>query len=237
MAGLNILIIDTCGATGSIALADTTPIPAVLAAASLPGRTASERLIATIKELGATTGLGLPSLAAIAVVNGPGSFTGVRVGLSAAKGLCEAVNLPLIAISRLAVLAHLAQSPLCATVHAILDAGRGEFYSGVYMDGICLGEALLTGDELLAAVAATRGQTADRVVACEATVAQSLAILNPQLLAEPTAADALPLALLRLQGQDFDDVATIDANYLRRTDAQIFAKPRPRTVAGSVQAR
>jgi tRNA threonylcarbamoyladenosine biosynthesis protein TsaB len=37
----------------------------------------------------------------------------------------------------------------------------------------------------------------------------------------------LPLALRRIHAQDFDDVASIDANYLRRTDAEIFAKPRP----------
>ena len=48
---------------------------------------------------------GLRELAAVVVVHGPGSFTGVRVGLSAAKGLCEAGGVPLIAVSRLALLA------------------------------------------------------------------------------------------------------------------------------------
>ena len=48
---------------------------------------------------------------------------------------------------------------------------------------------------------------------------------------EPSAADALPLALDRIGAGDFDDAATLDANYLRRTDAEIFAKPAmPRAV-------
>src|ERR1700722_14699098 len=104
---MKILLIDTCGETGSIALAELLPEPAVLATATLPGRTASERLLSVIRDLAAP----LDSLDAVAVVHGPGSFTGVRVSLSAAKGLCEALNLPLIAISRLAVLAHLAAPP------------------------------------------------------------------------------------------------------------------------------
>src|SRR5260370_4181351 len=136
---MKVLVIDHCGETGSIALADTA-VPAILATATLPGRTASERLLPAIRDLGAAHGVPLRSLGAIAVVHGPGSFTGVRVGLSAAKGLCEALEVPLIAISRLAVLSHLANPAPDARVHAVLDAGRGEFYHGEYAGGVCLRE-------------------------------------------------------------------------------------------------
>jgi tRNA threonylcarbamoyladenosine biosynthesis protein TsaB len=214
---MTILLIDTCGATGSVALADT----AILATTSLPGRTASERLVPAIRDLAAQTSLSLQSLQAIAVVHGPGSFTGVRVGLAAAKGLSHALEVPLIAISRLAVLAHLAQPPAGARIHALLDAGRGEFYAGVYQDGVCLHESLLTRDQLLSTLALEPDPI---VVACEPSVAESL---PARLIGEPTAADALPLALLRIQQRDFDSPATLDANYLRRTDAEIFAKPSP----------
>lgn len=220
---MKILLIDTCGATGSVALTG----PAVPTSVTLPGRTASERLVPAIRDL---AGSGLGSLDAIAVVHGPGSFTGVRVGLAAAKGLCHALQVPLIAVSRLAVLAHLAQPPAGARVHALLDAGRGEFYHGSYQDGVCLSESLLTRDQLLAALSL---ESAPMIIACEPAIAASLAALAPRLLAEPTASDALPLALLRLQQRDFDDVATLDANYLRRTDAEIFAKPVAPTHAGT----
>ena len=215
---MNLLLIDTCGATGSLALADSTR---PLAGATLPGRSAAERLVPTIQALVAGSGLSLGQLDAVAVVHGPGSFTGERVGLSAAKGLCHALNLPLVAISRLAVLARLSGASPAAPVRALLDAGRGEFYSGLYANGLCLHESLLTRDQLLAEL----GREEAQLVVCEQIVAQSLAELVPQLVAEPTAISALPLALARIQQRAFDDPASIDANYLRRSDAEIFAKP------------
>ena len=218
---MKILLIDTCGTTGSIALADTDSASVI--DASLPGRTASERLVPAIKDLVAHAAepASVPS-AAIAVVSGPGSFTGVRVALSAAKGFCEALNLPLVSISRLAVLAHLTRPQSGERVRALLDAGRGEFYSGLYADGICLRETLLTRDQLIAANSA---EPSNLVVTCDPAVAQSVVALAPRLLAEPVAENALPLAFPRIQQRDFDDVAALDANYLRRTDAEIFAKP------------
>lgn len=227
---MKILILDTCGATGSLALADS---GTVLATATLPGRTASERLVPAIRDLAANAGVNLHSLNAIAVVHGPGSFTGVRVGLSAAKGLCEALNVPMIAISRLAVLAQKAQPPFAARVLALFDAGRGEFYAGIYQDGVCLRESLITRDELitLADPKLFPMEQFQAVVTCEAAVAESIPALAPRTFTEPTAEDALPLALPRFHANTFDDVATIDANYLRRTDAEIFAKPRAAAVA------
>jgi tRNA threonylcarbamoyladenosine biosynthesis protein TsaB len=214
---MKILIIDTGGAIGSVALADSECESAVVARVTLPGRSASERLVATIKELTGQPGLGLDALGAVAVVNGPGSFTGVRVGLSAAKGLCEALALPLIAISRLAVLAEMAKA---SRVVALLDAGRGEFYLGEYSGGVRVREALVDLERVLAS-----GKVAETVVTCEAAVAQAVAALAPRLVSEPSAENAWPLVLRRIQAGDFDDAATVDANYLRRTDAEIFAKP------------
>jgi len=239
---LNILLIDTCGATGSLALADTVHAPALVAYASLPGRSAAERLVPAIRSLATDSAINLAELDCVAVVHGPGSFTGVRVGLSAAKGLCHALNLPLVAISRLAVLVSFAQfdppdQPSTAQVRALLDAGRGEFYSGLYAAGACLREALITRDQLFAEHSR---ELQPSFIVCEPVVAQSLTELTPQIVAEPTAADALPLALARIQQRAFDDPATIDANYLRRSDAEIFAKPiapaGPHTSAGQTGA-
>ena len=247
---MKILLIDTCGATGSIALADPTR---PLAVATLPGRSAAERLVPAIHSLVSGSGLNLGQLEAVAVVHGPGSFTGVRVGLSAAKGLCHALNLPLVAISRLAVLASLAQPPAGVPhpspgvphssqshrdgwethINALLDAGRGEFYSGLYANGLCLRESLLTRDQLLAEQCREEAQ----LIVCEPAVVESIATLAPQLVDEPTAISALPLALARIQRRTFDDPATIDANYLRRTDAEIFAKPVAKPIAAAAPPR
>ena len=105
-------------------------------------------------------------------------------------------------------------------MHAVLDAGRGEFYYGEYVGQRCLREVLMGGEDVRAAA------VGGVVVACEAKVAEGLAGLGlgVRVVEEPLAGDALPLALGRIEAGDFDDAATLDANYLRRTDAEIFAK-------------
>jgi tRNA threonylcarbamoyladenosine biosynthesis protein TsaB len=229
---MKLLLIDTCGAMGSIALADVNPSQMssdILASEILPGRSASERLVPAIRLLIEGAGVGLDSLGAIAVVHGPGSFTGVRVGVSAAKGLCEALGVPLIAVSKLAVIAETGPLSLPDQPHGqptcvLLDAGRGEFYYGEYLHGVCRREALLTREQVVSIFTSL-----DRpaFLCCEAAVAESLSQFGPRLVAEPSAGSALPIALRRMQQGDLDEVATLDANYVRRTDAEIFAKPTP----------
>jgi tRNA threonylcarbamoyladenosine biosynthesis protein TsaB len=216
---MRILLIDTAGSEGSVALADTEFAPAVVATEVLPGRTSSERLVPAVRRLMEGRGWRLRELAAVVVVHGPGSFTGVRVGLSAAKGFSEASEVPLIAVSRLALLAAACVDGGGGPVHAVLDAGRGEFYYGEYVGRSRVREGLMKEQDVVAAVAG------GVVVACEAKVAEALGGLGPRMVDEPSAGDSLPFALERIAAGDFDDVATLDANYLRKTDAEIFAKP------------
>ena len=73
------------------------------------------------------------------MVAGPGSFTGLRVGLSAVKAMAEVTGKPILTLSRLAILASMAarlpsSERGVGAVHVVLDAGRGEFYLGVYRD-------------------------------------------------------------------------------------------------------
>jgi tRNA threonylcarbamoyladenosine biosynthesis protein TsaB len=216
---MRVLLIHTAGGEGSVALAETEAAEAIVATEVLPGRSSSERLVPAVRRLMDGVGWRLGELAAVVVVDGPGSFTGVRVGLSAAKGLSEACSVPLIAVSRLALLAAAVDGG-GGPVHAVLDAGRGEFYYGEYVGRRCLREALMSGEEVRAAA---KGGI---VVACEAKVAAGLGALGVgvRMMEEPLAGDALALALGRIEAGDFDDAATLDANYLRRTDAEIFAK-------------
>ena len=217
---MRVLLIHTAGGEGSVALADTDAAKAIVAAEVLPGRSSSERLVPAVRRLMEGLGWRLGELVAVVVVAGPGSFTGVRVGLSAAKGLSEAGGVGLIAVSRLALLASGVEGR-GGPVHAVLDAGRGEFYYGEYVGRRCLREGLMSGEDVLAAA------SGGVVVACEAKVAEALGGLGlgVRMVEEPLAGDALALALGRIAAGDFDDAATLDANYLRRTDMEIFAKP------------
>jgi tRNA threonylcarbamoyladenosine biosynthesis protein TsaB len=217
---MRLLLIDTAGAEGSVALADA---ERVVASEVLPGRTSSERLVPAVKRLMTAKGWKLSELAAVVVVHGPGSFTGVRVGVSAAKGLSEAAGVGLVAVSRLALLAEAVGGE--GKVHAVLDAGRGEFYYGECVGRRMVREGLLPAAELMAAV------KDGEVVVCEPKVADALSSLEPRVVEEPGPGSVLALAVERVRAREFDDAATLDANYLRRSDLEIFAKAAMGNVA------
>ena len=123
-AGLLVLGVDTCGPSGSVALATVEAGRArVLRQIELAGRSYSATLVAAVGELLAGHDVKLGEIAAMVVVSGPGSFTGVRVGLSAVKGLAEPGQIPVVAVSRLAVLAAKA-----GMMSAALDAHRHEVF-------------------------------------------------------------------------------------------------------------
>jgi tRNA threonylcarbamoyladenosine biosynthesis protein TsaB len=216
---MRLLLIHTAGAEGTVALAEGGE---VVATAVLPGRSSSERLVPEVRRLMDEMSWQVRELTAVAVVQGPGSFTGVRVGLSAAKGLCEASGAALIAVSRLELVA--AKGGV-GRVHAVLDAGRGEFFYGDYEGGRGLREDLLIGGEVVAVVAG------GRVVVCEEKVAAAFGGKDLMVVVEPVAGDLLRIALERLGRGAVDDVATVDANYLRRTDFEIKTKLESRTAA------
>lgn len=212
-----VLGIDTCGPEGSIALAEVTTQEVkaqgvtVLHERRLAGRSYSSDLLPAIREILEAHGTTVANLGVIVVVHGPGSFTGVRVGLSTAKGLAQAAGVPVIGISRLQVLA---QKAGCRA--AVLDAGRGEMYFGVAGD--VSGETLLRADEV-------RQRTAGHEIACcEEKTAQVLA--EAHRVDAPTAGDALRFAQSRILSRDYDDLAAMDAHYLRRTEAEVVAERR-----------
>lgn len=201
-----VLAIDTCGPSGTVALGRVEAgSVALLAQIELPGKTYSAQLVPAIRAMLAAGGIDAATLYAILAVNGPGSFTGIRVGVSAAKGFAEALSIPLAAVSRLAVLAAKA-----GTQAAALDAGRNELYFRV-------------GDrETLVASKDLASNPPAALAVCEPAVHWSFP--DAILTAPPTAADALNFAAPRLLSGDFDDTASLDGNYVRRSDAEIFSK-------------
>lgn len=223
------LAIDACGPSGSVALAQLSGEQiSLLGETELAGRTYSATLISAIGELLTAAGAQLAELYAIVVVNGPGSFTGVRVGLSAAKGLAEGASLPVLAVSRLEVLAFKAAAPAAAPA-AALDAHRGEVF-------LRIGEAGEPGRELLANAHELASIVPPATVAvCDDNAAKIFEQAWPALplirVAAPSAADALRLCAPRLAAGEFADLALLDGHYLRRSDAEIFGERNPETGA------
>ena len=95
------------------------------------GYSHAEKLHVFIEEAIAESGITVQDLAAIAVSQGPGSYTGLRIGVSAAKGLCFALNIPLIAVDTLKTLASQAKVSK-GKIIPMLDARRMEVYSEIF---------------------------------------------------------------------------------------------------------
>src|SRR5579863_5088655 len=130
-----LLAIDTSGRQGSIALAraeenDTPRDIEMIEIMPLVGGTFSAQLIPQISTLISSNGYTRDAIGGLAVVCGPGSFTGLRVGLAAVKALAEILNKPIAAVSLLEAVAI--GAVLQGRVLAILDAGRGDVYAGDY---------------------------------------------------------------------------------------------------------
>ncbi|WP_264565559.1 tRNA (adenosine(37)-N6)-threonylcarbamoyltransferase complex dimerization subunit type 1 TsaB [Flavobacterium sp. N3904] len=99
------------------------------------GYSHAERLHVYIEEIIKETGITLRDLAAVAVSQGPGSYTGLRIGVSAAKGLCYALNIPLIAVDTLETLASQV-SVVEGLIVPMIDARRMEVYSAVFSSSL-----------------------------------------------------------------------------------------------------
>jgi tRNA threonylcarbamoyladenosine biosynthesis protein TsaB len=141
-----ILSIDTCLGASSVAVIDG---ERVLAARSEPmTRGHQERIGIIAREAAAEAGVAFTDLARIGVTVGPGSFTGLRVGLAFAKGLATALSIPCVGVTTLEALAYGAEG----FVAAVLDARMGQVYIQIFADGA----ALMAPDALGVGEAAAR---------------------------------------------------------------------------------
>ena len=222
-----LLAVDTSGKEGSVALARApedvraSSELAILDLVPLEGGTFSAQLVPQIAGLLAKHGLEKENIGAFVVASGPGSFTGLRVGLAAIKALAEILGKPIAAVSRLEALARAAG--IRGTVIAALDAGRGEVYTGIYDledTAEMRAERLLTIAELFAEAA---GQM---IVTPEGKLAEAAraAGLQVKQVALPRSDAIARMGWEKLQKGETVSPEDLEANYIRRSDAEIFAK-------------
>jgi tRNA threonylcarbamoyladenosine biosynthesis protein TsaB len=220
-----ILAADTSGKHGSIALVRReTDALRILELVPLQGGTFSAQLIPQLTELLSRHNLSKSDINAFAVASGPGSFTGLRVGLAAIKALAEVLHKPIAAVSLLEVIAfelHFAGGG--NRVLLALDAGRSEAYVGEYEFvaelPICISESLLTLDELARRASQSLVYTPDENVisALASRGAGSQVFRVPR----PDAVSVARLGHLKsLAGQTVSP-EQLDASYIRRADAEI----------------
>jgi tRNA threonylcarbamoyladenosine biosynthesis protein TsaB len=170
----------------------------------------------------------LPEVDCFAAAAGPGSFTGVRVGLAAVKGLAEALAKPVVAVSNLEAVAWFGTAPLRATV---LDARRGQIYGALYNAALELvsPEVVSSFPEWLTTLPQgglefLSTDTAPFRAALAGTPFEKAPLRDvPRALASAIGR----IAAQRLRAGLARDPAEIDANYVRRSDAELFWKDAP----------
>ena len=230
-----LLAVDTSGRKGGITLARGSAEDfEIIESSAIQGGTFSAELIPQISELLARHNFSAQGLDALVAVTGPGSFTGLRVGLTAVKGLAEALKLPIAAVSGLELLAFWAinsvasanggHSAAASAILALIDAGRNEVYAGIYEQH---GASVLKREELLLTTAeaqelASKGSF--RTVTSDTAIAAKFSPI--ETVPYPGSATAARLGLRKLLAGDTVDVLALDANYIRKSEAEYLRKSR-----------
>ncbi len=206
MGKAKVLLIDACGEGAGVALCCGGEL---LASEDLPERGASAGIVGAVRRLLSAQGWKVAELDGVGVVNGPGSFTGVRAGVAAAKGLCESAGLRLAAVSRLSVLCEAAEM---RDGFAVLRAGRDELY---LRDASSGREWMVALEEFLSLAKSVS------VVVSEQSVEKMLGELKPRVH-ELRVGDALGLVHQALRNGG-TDAGLLDANYVRG-EGEIYKK-------------
>lgn len=229
-----ILAIDTCEARGSISL---------FAAARTIAQRAHEGeqdysswLLPAVDAVLADAQTCMSQLDAIAVATGPGSFTGLRVGLTTVKAWAEVYAKPIIGVSRLEALSQSSDAN-SAFVAAFYNAYRGQLFAALYRAAD--GRATRVGDELVISppeflefVDRSAGRQPVSWVSLDPQMITELEAWKPRErigdtmhLVTPVLSPAIAeLASERAADGKFSDPLQLDANYVRRSDAELFWK-------------
>ena len=227
-----ILAVDTCDSRGSLSLAvDGCPKATEFHSGDEPY---SSWIFSATRALLSAGACALNQMDAFAVANGPGSFTGVRVGISAVKALAEVFARPVVAVSRLEVLASQSKSQ-AGHVAAFFDAHRGQVFAGLFAREAWRmrrhGEEMVARFEEFAEWVASQVRglpvawiSPDREAGLVDAVKwrEIAGQIGPAQMPLAPALGALAYEYL-LRGET-QDALDLDANYVRRSDAELLWK-------------
>src|ERR1700722_699648 len=224
-----LLAIDTSGKKSSVALARVTPGQleiVVLEVVPLAGGTFSAQLVPQVAALLERHGHTRKDLIAFAVASGPGSFTGLRVGLAAAKALAEALQKSIASISLLEAVAR--SAAFHGRVLAVIDAGRDDVYVGEYeVDSTTaiscmISERLLSREDLVAKTTSA-DFTGKAIVVTDASLAEMIrglgmaSEIQVDLVEHPDSSVIARLGWEHLQRGQIVRPEELEANYLRHS--------------------
>ena len=219
-----LLAVDTSDKQGSIALARCGPgdVCEVIECASLSGGTFSAQLVPEIAILLGKHGFRKSDLDAFVVVSGPGSFTGLRVGLAAIKALAEILAKPIAAVSMLEVLASGNQGK----VAAVLDAGRKQVFVGEY--DVSGGRTKMTREYLISSDRWSESPVDALIVTPDKTVADTMRQKRLDLLEveRPRADAVVRLGYRKICSGETVSPDVLEAMYIGQSDSEMFVKSK-----------
>lgn len=228
------LAIDTSEMRGSVAARKDGRLAAMLRHASKEDY--SSWLLPAVGECLGETGIGMEEVELLAVSTGPGSFTGVRVGLTTVKAWAEVYGKKVVGVSRLEAIARHAE-PGAPLVAACYDAQRGQMFAALYrrLEGAwerVEQEMVIEAANFLQMATGQGGGERIAWVSLDPELITSLAGWDERALVGDTMqriegdlADKIAeIAEERARKQQFTDPLELDANYVRRSDAEIFWK-------------
>lgn len=212
---VNILQIETSTKNCSVALSQNGKT-LICKELSKAGFSHAEKLHVFVEEVCKETAIEINQIHAVAVSSGPGSYTGLRIGVSAAKGLCYALQIPLISIDTLTVLAkNIVISN--GVIVPMIDARRMECYTAIFdlnYQKIRETKAEIITDEYLENISETIYLVGDGAPKCESVLNPNKFIFNNQNL-YPSAKSMSELAFNSFQNKNFVDLAYFEPNYLK----------------------
>lgn len=209
----------------------------ILAATQFAGARKQDHVVSAVRELLGWTGVALSSVGGVAVGLGPGLYTGLRVGVMAAKSLAQVLHLPIVGLGSLDVLAfgvRYTRRLICA----VLDARRGEVFFAAYRSvpgGLMReGEYRVGPPEALAAELEALRE--DVLLVGNGAILYRHELERPGVgiefasaaLAHPWASALVELAAPRLLREETDRLVDVVPLYLRKTDAEIAWDQRAR---------
>ncbi|GEC79633.1 tRNA (adenosine(37)-N6)-threonylcarbamoyltransferase complex dimerization subunit type 1 TsaB [Flavobacterium aquatile] len=210
-----ILNIETATKNCSVAIAKNGTTILCKETAEL-GYSHAEKLHVFIEEIIAEAGITINDLSAIAVSQGPGSYTGLRIGVSAAKGLCYALQIPLISVDTLLVLASKVNKK-DGFIIPMIDARRMEVYSAIFnsnKEKIREIQAEILTEESFSNISETVYFVGDSNEKAKTILNKSNFIFLDEIVF-PSASEMSAISFTKFEENNFEDVAYFEPYYLK----------------------
>ncbi len=227
---MKVLALETATIAGSIAIVDDNK--GLIGEVKVDVKIAhSERLMPSVQWLLKASSITIKEIDAFAVSIGPGSFTGLRIGLSTAKGFSYSTGRPIVPVPTLDAFAK--TLPFCShMICPMLDARKNEIYAGLYKweDNLCkklMPETALSPEELLKRINEPVVFMGDGVKIYKKLIIDTLgtdAILAPASRMSPSASSVAEIAVEKLKQGITADPVKLTPFYIRKSEAEIHWK-------------